>query len=196
MNTWNEPYPEDLKVLFLKAQNLAEEVLSKLKKPDCPALYDFFRSVSRKGGRTEIETLKSAFQELGLNYNGSLFPKKDGKINEYKGIYVFGEELEDRIEPVYVGISRTIMRRLKQHGFGKNHNECTLAYIIANEENYDGKFSEKRELFSKEMLKETREKVQKFKVVIMPVNDDFELYFLEVALAGFLKTKWNSFKTH
>lgn len=38
--------------------------------------------------------------------------------------------------------------------------------------------------------------IRNFKVVLVNIENDYELYFLEVALAGIFKTKWNSFKTH
>ena len=47
--------------------------------------------------------------------------------NELKGLYIMGQTSKNKVIPVYVGISRTIFRRIRQHGWGKNHNECTLA---------------------------------------------------------------------
>ena len=41
-----------------------------------------------------------------------------------------------------------------------------------------------------------QEIIQNYKVVLVEVQNDYDLYFLEVSLAGIFNTKWNSFKTH
>jgi hypothetical protein len=112
------------------------------------------------------------------------------------GLYIIGEKMNGEVIPIYIGISRTVYRRLRQHGWGKEHNQCTLAYLIANEEKHESKWANKRSLFPKTDLIEARDKVQNFRVVLYSVENDYDLYFLEVAIAGILKTKWNSFKTH
>jgi hypothetical protein len=45
-------------------------------------------------------------------------------------------------------------------------------------------------------LSAKKEVVRNLHVALIPVQEDYDLYFLEVALAGILKTKWNSFRTH
>src|SRR5690606_15651002 len=136
---------------------------------------------------------KKAFSNLGYIPN-----IKSGKVksyNEFKGLYVFGKEVNNEIIPVYIGISRTVYRRLRQHGFGKLHNECTLAYLMAKHENTEIERATIHENFQEELVK-NKYKVSAFKVVLIPIKSDYELYFLEVSLAGILKTKWNSFRTH
>ena len=39
-------------------------------------------------------------------------------------------------------------------------------------------------------------KIREYKVCFIPIENDYELYFLEVAIVGILKTYWNNFKTH
>ena len=107
-------------------------------------------------------------------------------------MYVFGEEIDGKVTPVYVGISRTVYRRLRQHGFGKLHNESTLAYLMAKNENEELT----RASSSNSILEPKKEILRNFKVALYPVLNDYELYFYEVALAGILKTKWNTFRTH
>lgn len=46
---------------------------------------------------------------------------------------MFGEQQCDMIIPVYVGISRNIYDRLRQHGWGRHHKAAKLAYLIATE---------------------------------------------------------------
>lgn len=45
-------------------------------------------------------------------------------------------------------------------------------------------------------MQEAKEEIQNYKVALYAVPKDFDLYFLEVTLAGIFKTKWNSFRTH
>ena len=61
---------------------------------------------------------------------------KSKNENDFSGIYVFYVNLV----PVYVGISGTIIRRMKYHLFGMKDNESSLVYLIANE-NYQNKYS-------------------------------------------------------
>ena len=49
---------------------------------------------------------------------------------------------------------------------------------------------------SNSILEPKKEILRNFKVALYPVLNDYELYFYEVALAGILKTKWNTFRTH
>ncbi len=190
MNTWKQTYPEDITNLVDSAKLIATKVLDDLNSPICPTLNDFYQE---KDGR--VYRIKEEFTRIGYRPNSQLDLKKES-INEFKGLYVFGEVIRNKVVPVYVGISRTIFRRLRQHGWGKNHNECTLAYLIAKD--YYPKLSSelKREEFPKGKLEEMKNKLRSFKVVMHPIENDFELYFLEVSIAGILKTKWNSFKTH
>jgi hypothetical protein len=93
---------------------------------------------------------------------------------------------------VYVGISRAVFRRLRQHGFGKLNNEATLAYLMAKNENEEIT----RASCSNSILEPKKEILRNYKVALYPVLNDYELYFYEVALSGVFKTKWNSFRTH
>ena len=110
-------------------------------------------------------------------------------------MYIFGELVNNKIVPVYIGISRTVYRRLRQHGFGKLHNECSLAYLMAKHDNSQIEWATIHKDFQEELIS-NRKKVGVFKVVLVPVEKDYDLYFLEIAIAGILKTKWNSFRTH
>lgn len=109
-------------------------------------------------------------------------------------MYIFGE-INNRgfFEPIYIGISRTVFRRLYQHTWGKKHNEATLAYLMAKSRLLH---LESRNSLLLSELEIEQEKIKTFKVVIVPEENDYNLYFMEVYLAGKLKTKWNSFRTH
>ena len=137
------------------------------------------------------------FNQLG--YTPNYYLKTNSKStddNEFKGLYIFGEEVNGKIIPVYIGISRTIFRRLKQHAWGKKHNECTLAYLKTREKGITENIEIGRSTVTNDDMLPAKAIIQNYKVVLVPVKNDYDLYFLEVALAGIFSTKWNSFKTH
>ncbi len=119
------------------------------------------------------------------------------KMNEVKGLYIFYEDNK----PIYIGISRSILKRLKSHFLGKIHNEATLAYIMIRHKHegahgfYNGEranldlFKSDRTLLQKEMM-------TNWKIAIIPETDNYKMYFFEIYLACHLKTIWNSFETH
>jgi hypothetical protein len=47
-----------------------------------------------------------------------------------------------------------------------------------------------------DVIIEQQEIIRKYKVAILPIENDYDMYFIEVYLAGVWKTEWNSFKTH
>jgi predicted GIY-YIG superfamily endonuclease len=196
MNYRNEKYPDNLYELIDKAKFIADEVHSSLNMPDCPTINDLFLELHKTCGAKPMHSIKRNIKAFEvLNYLPNV---KSGKVksnNEFKGIYVFGLEKDESIEPIYIGISRTVYRRLRQHGFGKLHNQCSLAYLMAKSANNDIERANIHQNYEEE-LQRNKELVRSFRVVLVPVKKDYELYFLEVALAGILKTKWNSFRTH
>ena len=196
MNYNKESYPPDLQGLLSKANNLAAKVIEKLNKSNCPVLGHLYMELHKTcGARPEysIRREKKAFDDLG--YEANIKSGKSKSLNEFKGLYVFGEETANIVVPVYVGISRTVYRRLRQHGYGKLHNQCSLAYLMAKDNNKNIERATIHKEFEEELLSQ-KEQVKSFKVALFPIKSDYELYFIEVALAGILKTKWNSFRTH
>jgi hypothetical protein len=189
MNFWNQPYPESIDLLIEKAENSLSVLIQKINDPNCKALEELFKVNNLNG---EVQRQKTAFQELGYSNNIRLGGKAKG-LNEIKGLYLFGESENGFVIPRYVGISGSIYRRLKQHGWGKLHNEATLAYLKASSKsNYIGL----RSGLDYEVLLEQQSLIRKYKVAILPEMHDYDLYFMEVYFAGKLKTIWNSFKTH
>ena len=182
MNYKNEPYPENLSALLTLADQLSSRILMHLNSPNCKKVGDLYNVINGK-----IIRDKKQFEELGYTPNES---------NEFKGLYIFGEEVDGRVIPVYVGISRTIYRRLRQHAWGKRHNECTLAYLKTSLKwEIDGRKPGRATITNEDMLP-AKSIIQNYKVVLVEVQNDYDLYFLEVILAGKFKSKWNSFKTH
>lgn len=119
------------------------------------------------------------------------------EMNEVKGLYIFYED----DKPVYVGISRLILKRLKHHFLGKVHNEATLVYLMLRHKHdrkgriYDGLRSD-LQIFKDERESKQEEMRKKWKIAIIPQTNNYKMYFFEIYLACYLKTEWNSFETH
>lgn len=182
MNYNEEEYPENIADLLLYADVVSKKILILLDSPSCKKVSDLYHVVNGK-----IIRDKKKFEELGYSTNES---------SEFKGLYIFGEEINGTVIPVYIGISRSVYRRLRQHPWGKKHNECTLAYLKTRQRwKIEGKKTERATITDEDMLP-AKSIIQNYKVVLVAVQNDYELYFLEVILAGKFKTKWNSFRTH
>lgn len=195
VNYKGENYPEGLAVLDNQAEELAQEIVKISKSENCFSLGELYTYNKTKN----ITTRNLAyFREKSIYqaniYRGKKEQIKDGPLltpNEFKGLYIFF----DGDIPVYVGISRSVYRRLRQHGWGKKHNQCSLAYLMAKYVNGDIERSTVHKVHEDELTVQ-KDKIRNYKVVLHPVSCNYELYFLEIALAIKLKTKWNSFKTH
>lgn len=191
MNQFKEKYPENIQDLLSHADALSTLITEKLNDSNCKTIADLYDEVNGKVTRN-----KKRFNELGYTANEVSAANKNNQFDEFKGLYIFGEETAGKIVPVYIGISRTVFRRLRQHGWGKNHNQCTLAYLKTKE----SWKAENRPITAETRLDEhmmpAKTKIQRYKVVLVPVAHDYDLYFLEVVLAGKFRTKWNSFRTH
>ena len=189
MNNWNQEYPKSIRELVENNLSTAIELEKKLNDGNCPRLCELYINDKK------VKRQSHKFYDLGYvpNVIGS---KKNKSNNEFKGLYVFGEEQNNKVTPVYVGISRTVYRRLRQHGWGAMHNQCTLAYLIAINKLHNNKYKGLRTDIDKEKLEFGKNIVRNYKVAMIHVPEDFNLYFLEVTLAGYWKTKWNSFRTH
>ncbi|HNW88509.1 MAG TPA: hypothetical protein PKN48_02535 [Bacteroidales bacterium] len=156
-------------------------------------LSDFFDD--RRNSEENIRTVKDIFIKFGEC--NSLAAKDSKSKTEYMGIYIFSEKVGNDIKPVYVGISRKIIRRLKNHAYGPTKDTATLAYLLA--------FGDKTDLKSRHKFNDNIDKiadisrlnVRNLFVYIHLYNDcHYKLQLLEVLAACKFKTKWNSFKTH
>ena len=186
MNYNQEPFPDDITLLIQKCDVVILKIQESFPSPECLIVKDLYHS-------DKVHKQKDFIQKLQVVCNNKL-NNKSKKEDEVKGLYVFGE-LKDNgnVEPIYVGISRTVFRRLYQHTWGKMHNETSFSYLKAK---HFSQHTGKRIDLAEELLKEQQDKIKNYRLIVIPETNDYDLYFMEVYIAGKLKAKWNSFKTH
>lgn len=101
--------------------------------------------------------------------------------------------------PFYVGISRGVVARLRQHGTGRSHFDASLAYRMALERaphkltrSAAMKHSPFRDAFD-----QAKRLLMGSYVAFIEIPNPLELYLFEAYCAMALDTcKWNTFRTH
>ncbi len=191
MNYKEHPYPS-VEGLAYDCKQISLELENQLNSNDCAKIFlnDIYKIKDGKC-KANRNALRNAFACNSMN---SKYPGK-----EIKGVYVFVDPETNK--PFYVGISQTIIRRLKQHVFGKTHNHATLTYLLARHtyEKKEGKphkgtradldyFTNHRESI--------QERLRKSRVLIKEIDNNFLMHAVEVYLACHYKTVWNCFETH
>jgi len=121
--------------------------------------------------------------------------KKLGKQDDFSGCYVL---LHDA-RPFYVGISRRVVARLRQHGSGTTHSDASLAYSMAREKvthKVTRTAAMKNPPF-KQAFEEAKQLLNSCSVAFIEIENPLELYLFEAYCAMELDTcKWNTFRTH
>jgi hypothetical protein len=135
----------------------------------------------------------SIFAEKGSAAKG--ISSKLRMENDIRGCYVI---LQNE-QPIYVGISRTVIRRLRQHVTGRTHYSASLAYRMAcdryhHDESRDDAM-ENPEFAA--MFQQVQEELRKCQCAFVGITDPVERYLFEVFCALEFKTeRWNTFETH
>lgn len=117
------------------------------------------------------------------------------RTRDFSGCYAF----LDGDKPIYVGISRTVVKRIVQHVNSDTHFSASLVYRMAFA---DFTHEMKREQAMKDeqfrsifFLAQSR--LRQMKVAFIQIDNDLELYLFEVYAAMSLDTStWNTFRTH
>ena len=115
---------------------------------------------------------------------------------DFSGCYV----LLDGDKPIYVGISRSVLNRLRQHMLGTDHFSASLAYAMAKKQH--GTFLGTREAAMSDTdfgteFKASQEYLRTLLVAAVAIENPLELYVFEAYAAMTLKTsEWNTFRTH
>jgi predicted GIY-YIG superfamily endonuclease len=118
-----------------------------------------------------------------------------GRSRDFSGCYVLLRELK----PFYVGISRGVIARLRQHSTGSTEFNATLAYRMANEKVPHEKT--RREAMQDSAFRAAFNEAQALlrgcKVAFIEIANPLELYLFEAYCAMALDTcEWNTFRTH
>jgi hypothetical protein len=118
-----------------------------------------------------------------------------GIQKDFSGCYV----LIERGAPKYVGISRGVITRLRQHLLGKTHFDASLAYAIAqrrcptrgrrSETMADARF--------REAFQDAQAYLVGLDIAYVDIENPLELYLFEAyAAIAFATFEWNTFRTH
>ena len=125
--------------------------------------------------------------------------REQGLEVDFSGCY----SLVDNDRAIYVGISRNVFGRLRQHVFGKTHFDASLAFRIAASKHPAAAIAElsRAEAMQDDAFgatfAEAQEYLQGLKVAYIRIANPLELYVFEPYCAIELDThQWNSFETH
>ena len=121
--------------------------------------------------------------------------RKFNHNSDFGGCYV----LIDGTHPIYVGISRNVLQRLRQHVRGTSHFDATLAYGIATAKQRH-KMTRTEAMANKDfhaVFTESQHYIKALSVAFIEITNPLELHLFEAFCAMELDTsKWNTFKTH
>ncbi len=127
------------------------------------------------------------------NLPGAFFA--NGEHADFSGCYV----LLEQAEPLYVGISRTVVARLRQHVTGTTHFSATLAYRMAcpNPPHNMTQAAAMKDPVFKQAFEDAKKRLKGCSVAFIKIEDDLELYLFEAYCAMALgPLEWNTFRTH
>lgn len=126
-------------------------------------------------------------------------PKSIAKLiareGDFSGCYV----LLDRTTPIYVGISRSVLARLRQHFLGKTHVDASLAYAMA--QRHTPTRGQRSHAMAQPAFQQAFAAAQAYlrqlSVAFVEIDNPLELYLFEAYAAMELAThQWNTFRTH
>jgi len=138
-----------------------------------------------------------AFARPGMGSRALL--KEFELAQDFSGCYV----MQDQGTPVYVGISRCVIARLRQHVFGKTHYDASLAFRVATTRHPNQTIAMRTR--SKAMsdplfavsFNEAQQYLRSLQVAYIAIENPLEQYVFEPYCALELDThQWNSFRTH
>jgi len=115
--------------------------------------------------------------------------------DDFSGCYV----LIDGTTPLYVGISRAVLSRLRQHVRGTTHFDASLAYLMAAK-SHPHQLTRSHAMELEEFMKHfqlSQQYLRTLRVAFIEIENPLELYVFEAYAAMALETKvWNTFATH
>jgi hypothetical protein len=166
---------------------------------DCRHTFDHLASTVLPGHMRRLRAVLANPHPASLFHHPSSGPKRVAQTlhlpDDFSGCYVL---LED-VKPVYVGISRRVLARLRQHFRGKTHFDASLAYAIAKKERPTA--GARTQVMGDEQFKQAFDGAQEYlrglHVAFVEIDNPVELHVFEAYAAMTLGTsKWNTFRTH
>jgi hypothetical protein len=121
--------------------------------------------------------------------------KQLGRQGDLSGCYV----LLRNGNPFYVGISRGVIARLRQHGTGVTHFDASLAYRMAYDRvpHKTTRAAAMKDPAFRRAFEEAKRRLIGSSVALIEIANPLELYLFEAYCAMKLDTcKWNTFRTH
>ena len=121
--------------------------------------------------------------------------KRLGLAADFSGCYV----LLEGEQPVYVGISRKVLSRLRQHLRGKTHFDASLVYAVAQRRcpTPGPRDAAMRSPVFQHAFAAAQSYLRTLRVAFIEIENPLELYVFEAYAAMNLGThKWNTFRTH
>lgn len=118
-----------------------------------------------------------------------------GLAGDFSGCYT----LLEAQQPVYVGISRGVLGRVRQHMLGRSHFDASLAYLMAQRRRpTKGKRSVNMEDAAfRAAFEEAQAYLRGLSVAAVCIDNAPELHVFEAyAAMAFRTSDWNSFRTH
>jgi len=145
--------------------------------------------------RIAMKTPHKAAEFAQLGVGPVAIAKTVGRPADFSGCYVM---LEDS-KPVYVGISRSVLSRLRQHVTGKSHFDASLVYAVAQRtlptKGHRSKVMEHPSFQA--AFSEAQKYLRGLDVAFIEIQNSLELYLFEAYAAMELDTSnWNTFRTH
>lgn len=148
----------------------------------------------------EAPQLLADFSTPGVGLRSIL--KRLDRTSDFAGCYVI---MRDGC-PMYVGISRGVVSRLRQHCNGTSHFSATLAYSVAKKKLSQNSVGKIRAITRDAAMKdadvrvafdEARQVLRNGSVAFIEIANAVELHLFEVYAALELDTgEWNTFRTH
>jgi len=118
-----------------------------------------------------------------------------GRRGNFSGCYV----LMDEGAPFYVGISRTVLSRLRSHVLGRGSEDATLAYRMACAAKPHG-MSRPQAMADpafRRVFDEQKARLKTLHVAFVEIDNAFEMHVFEAYCAlEFDTCVWNTFATH
>lgn len=164
-------------------------------------LYDFSHLVNSElpALLKQLETARAnqiPMAIFAVERNGpAALAKKFGHSEDFQGCYL----LSDQQSVKYVGISRCVLARLRQHVRGTTHYDATLAYRMAAKSSPHKltRADAMTTISFKASFDAAKALIRSWTVAYVRVENPLVLYVFEAYCAMYYDTaEWNTFETH